>query len=108
MRAEGPENNPAGPVVKAGPGHLYLCGHACILGAMHATKVATKHVLAKEPADFASVWEDEFKSYSQAAADAMTPLGGYVLREHVLVPEGVEQTQEEARLDEIPWVSDYY
>lgn len=107
VRADGPENQTVGPTtVKAGPGHLYLCGHAFILGAMHATKAATNKAFSKEPADFASVWEDEFKSYSQAAADSMTPLGGYILREHVLAPE---ETEEEAtRLDEIPWVSDYY
>ena len=78
----GPANKPAEPLaLKAGPGHVYVCGHACILGAWHATKRATQNCLAgNRPADFRNVWEEEFTSYSQAAADAMTPIGGYMLR----------------------------
>jgi hypothetical protein len=64
---EGPENNPAAaaPVVKAGPGHLYMCAHACLLGAMHATEKTTQRMLNNEPVDFARVWEHEFKDYTQ-------------------------------------------
>ena len=41
---EGPVNNPAS-VVKAGPGHLYMCAHACMLGALHATEKTTQRML---------------------------------------------------------------
>jgi len=66
-RVEGPLPKPQNAAVaKAGPGHLYLCGHACILGALHATKVSTQKLLDSDTAPVASVWKEEFKSYSQA------------------------------------------
>ena len=66
-QVEGPLPRPENvAVAKAGPGHLYLCGHACILGALHATKVSTQKLLDSDTAPVASVWTEEFKSYSQA------------------------------------------
>ena len=64
---QGPANNPAGPqVVRAGPAHMYMCGQACILGAMHATEKATTKLFdGLGPTEFKSVWEDEFRGYTQ-------------------------------------------
>ena len=66
LPVQGPANNQFATkrASQAGPGHLYLCGHACILGAMHATEKATQQLFS-EPADFAQVWQDEFKGYTQ-------------------------------------------
>jgi hypothetical protein len=125
-RVEGPLPKPGNvAVAKAGPGHLYLCGHACILGALHATKVSTQKLLGSDTAPVA--WTEEFKSYSQAhglrcisalhsplfvlcvalelimflfffqsAAASMTPVGGYVLRECM---KSTEDCNEEVPLD---------
>mmetsp|Transcript_44177 Transcript_44177/g.70998 ORF Transcript_44177/g.70998 Transcript_44177/m.70998 type:complete len:231 (+) Transcript_44177:3-695(+) len=59
---------------KPNPGHLLLCGHACLLGAM----TATTHVLSGK-SDVAK-WNASFQKESSAAADSMTPVGGFVLR----------------------------
>ena len=44
----------------------------------------------------------------QAAADSMTPVAGYYIREHVL--RQPEETREDQAVHdwEAPWVSDYY
>ncbi len=46
---------------------------------------------------------------SQAAADSMTPVAGYYIREHFLRQPEEAHEQEQAVYDgEAPWVSDYY
>ena len=61
----GPANKPCEqPVVRAGPGHMYVCGQALLLGAMQATAKTTERLLESE-ADLGQVWEDEFARCSQ-------------------------------------------
>jgi hypothetical protein len=63
---EGPANHPAAaPAARAGPGHLYMCAHACLLGALTATEKTAQRMLGDEPVDFARVWEAEFKTSAQ-------------------------------------------
>eukprot|EP00802_Teleaulax_amphioxeia_P026336 Tamp_27380.p2 GENE.Tamp_27380~~Tamp_27380.p2 ORF type:complete len:166 (-),score=35.20 Tamp_27380:359-829(-) len=104
----GPANKPSEQQpARAGPGHVYLCGQALLLGAMQATGKASQQLFSSE-ADLARVWEDEFVRCSQAAADSMTPVAGYYIREHVL--RQPEETREDQAVHdgEAPWVSDYY
>ena len=54
---------------KPGPGHLLLCGHALLFGAVMATVDAA----AGED------WQTKFETKSAAAADSMTPVGGNVI-----------------------------
>jgi hypothetical protein len=54
---------------KPGPGHLLLCGHALLFGAVMAT------VNAAGDED----WQTKFETNSAAAADSMTPVGGSVV-----------------------------
>ena len=61
----------------ANPAHLVLCGHAMLLGAMTATgNVITQKTRFEE-------FETCLRKESCAAAEAMTPVGGLILREHV-------------------------
>ena len=46
-------------------------------------------------------------AFLQAAADAMTPVGAYVLREHFLADAELGN-REAWQEDEEMWVSDYY
>eukprot|EP00277_Geminigera_cryophila_P044549 CAMPEP_0173067752 /NCGR_PEP_ID=MMETSP1102-20130122/7006_1 /TAXON_ID=49646 /ORGANISM="Geminigera sp., Strain Caron Lab Isolate" /LENGTH=217 /DNA_ID=CAMNT_0013935485 /DNA_START=247 /DNA_END=900 /DNA_ORIENTATION=- len=59
---------------RANPGHLLLCGHAMLLGAA----MATQEILCGN-ADIV-FWKRSFEDKSGAAAEAMTPIGGYVLK----------------------------
>jgi hypothetical protein len=61
----------------ANPAHLVLCGHAMLLGAV----TVTGNVIAQKTRfeDFGECLRTE----SCAAAEAMTPVGGLILREHV-------------------------
>ncbi|EKX38648.1 hypothetical protein GUITHDRAFT_165146 [Guillardia theta CCMP2712] len=61
----------------ASPGHLLLCGHAFILGAAEATVEAIK-------TGDVSKWEENFKGASNAAANAVSPVGGYIMSEHLV------------------------
>jgi hypothetical protein len=63
--------------VKANPGHLLTAAHALLLGGA----LATADLLSGkgDVADFGQ----NFQAKATAAADEMTPLGGYVLKEHV-------------------------
>lgn len=66
----GPANKPCEqPVVRAGPGHMYVCGQALLLGAMQATAKTTQRLLESE-ADLGQVWEDEFARCSQVRRGA--------------------------------------
>jgi len=59
--------------VRPAPGHMLMCGHALALGAFQSIGPA----MAGK--DFMSEWKKE----SIDAANAMTPVGGFILREHV-------------------------
>jgi len=63
--------------VPASPGHLMLCGHASILGAFIATnKVFTTGNISN--------WGKDFRNSSSDAAAAVSPVGGYVMKTHVM------------------------
>lgn len=69
--------SPEEATVKASPGHLLLCAHAMLLGAA----LATQDVLSGK--DDVANWGGSFKDQSNAAADSMSPVGAYVLKQHV-------------------------
>jgi len=59
------------------PGHLLLCGHACLMGAIEATGKLLS-------TGDAGAWSSDFASASRAAADAVSPVTGFVVGHHVL------------------------
>mmetsp|Transcript_18397 Transcript_18397/g.60406 ORF Transcript_18397/g.60406 Transcript_18397/m.60406 type:complete len:218 (+) Transcript_18397:114-767(+) len=71
---------PKGPTSKASPGHLVLCGHAALMGAWMATSDALDR-------KGESNWFDNFRKHTQAAANAVTPVGGKLLETHVFKQE---------------------
>ena len=82
---EGPANHPAAaaPAAKAGPGHLYMCVHACLLGAVTATEKTAQRMLGDEPVDFArvsEVWEAEFKTSAQVRPGPLAARYLFVVR----------------------------
>eukprot|EP00960_Hanusia_phi_P068394 766835-Hanusia_phi.AAC.1 len=70
---------PKGTTSKASPGHLVLCGHAALMGAWMATSDALDRK--------GGTWFESFKQHTQAAANAVTPVGGKVLETHVFKQE---------------------
>jgi hypothetical protein len=54
-----------------------------VLGAFEATMEVSKKALKGEEVT-ASLWKDTFKKTSEDAATSVAPLGGYVLKNHVL------------------------
>jgi len=72
---------PGKKATPASPGHLLMCGHACLLGAMEATG---KLVQKQDAKNWLSAWKDDFSSASTAAAEATSPVGGYVMRTHIM------------------------
>ncbi len=64
-------------------GQFFTCGHALVLGAFEATMEVSKKALKGEEVT-ASLWKDTFKKTSEDAATSVAPLGGYVLKNHVL------------------------
>jgi len=88
---------PPAAVEKAGvkaarpsPGHFLLCGHAALLGAATATAGLLQDPAAEDPL---GRWARSFRAATTEAAAAVTPVGAYVLREHVLgKPEDEEQS----------------
>jgi hypothetical protein len=65
----------------ASPGHLVMCGHACLLGAIEATgKLLTR----EDAKGWLEDWRSEFARASTAAAESSSPVGGYVMREHIM------------------------
>jgi len=62
---------------RASPGHVMLMGHALVFGALSATKEVME-------SGFAESWKERFAENSSAACQAVTPVGGYVLKKHVL------------------------
>eukprot|EP00277_Geminigera_cryophila_P006389 CAMPEP_0179429310 /NCGR_PEP_ID=MMETSP0799-20121207/14720_1 /TAXON_ID=46947 /ORGANISM="Geminigera cryophila, Strain CCMP2564" /LENGTH=281 /DNA_ID=CAMNT_0021205153 /DNA_START=42 /DNA_END=887 /DNA_ORIENTATION=+ len=76
--AVGPSEKPkdAKPT-PANPGHFLLCGHAVLLGAVDAT---TKLVQTGK----IESWSGDFKNTAKGAACASSPVGGFIMREHIL------------------------
>mmetsp|Transcript_108693 Transcript_108693/g.162592 ORF Transcript_108693/g.162592 Transcript_108693/m.162592 type:complete len:229 (-) Transcript_108693:397-1083(-) len=70
---------PAKPV-SASPGHYVLCGQAAILGAL----TATGKLLEPSQEGVLSAWEKNFKKATQEAAEALSPVGGHIMRQHIL------------------------
>jgi len=69
--------------VQPSVGHFTLAGYSMLLGAMGATCEATRKVAEGKGMEGFNEWDDNFKSTSCQAADAMTPLGGLILRQHL-------------------------
>lgn len=66
--------------VRPGIGHVYNLGPAMLLGALSATAEAGGRLLSgRDDAD----WMARFRSETDAAAGAVTPLGQMILRRHV-------------------------
>jgi len=63
--------------VTASPGHLMMLGHASLFGAAQAT---WKMVCSGK----VEQWGSDFQKASCEAADAASPVGGYVMRQHLL------------------------
>jgi hypothetical protein len=68
--------------------HLILAGEAALFGAAAATADFIKDSFARPaavpPPDAAAAWSASFRANTAAAAAAVTPVGAYVLRSHVL------------------------
>jgi hypothetical protein len=62
---------------RASPGHAMLMGHALVFGALSATKEVVE-------SGFVQSWDERFRNNAAAACEAVTPVGGYVLKKHVL------------------------
>jgi hypothetical protein len=54
-----------------------MCGHALVLGAVDATSKAVQTGNLES-------WFGDFKITAKEAAGAATPVGGYIMSEHVL------------------------
>eukprot|EP00802_Teleaulax_amphioxeia_P017703 Tamp_17868.p1 GENE.Tamp_17868~~Tamp_17868.p1 ORF type:complete len:281 (+),score=56.48 Tamp_17868:92-934(+) len=78
---EGPSEKPkAAKPTPANPGHFLLCGHALVLGAVEATGklVQTGKVEA---------FSEDLKTTAKEAANQGSPVGGFIMREHLLKEE---------------------
>jgi len=62
--------------------HYLLTCEALAYGAVSAT-ISAGHKVRKGETVSARSWDQEFKTTSTDAADAITPIGGYILKEHV-------------------------
>lgn len=58
---------------KPGPGHLMLMGTSCLFGAAEAT-------VKMFSGDKSGSWIADFQAESCKAADAVTPVGGFLLK----------------------------
>jgi len=74
---------PAAKPSRPSPGHLMLMGHACILGALDATSKMAAGLFSDTEGEGAS-WRENFVASSTAAASAVTPVGGFILKERIL------------------------
>eukprot|EP00961_Rhodomonas_salina_P277066 3744461-Rhodomonas_salina.1 len=83
--------------VTASPGHLMMLGHASLFGAAQATwKMSVemraagadgsgrRGVRAQVCSGKVEQWGSDFQKASCEAADAASPVGGYVMRQHLL------------------------
>ena len=71
-----------GKGVKPSPGHLVLCGNALALGALTAVWNWSGKKLSGENEEENQL-ADDFASVSSDAANSVSPIGGYMLRQHV-------------------------
>ena len=62
---------------RASPAHVMVMGPALVLGAWTATKEAIGNGFSKS-------WSESFCESSKEAANAVSPVGGYLLKTHVL------------------------
>uniref|UniRef100_A0A7S1H7V1 Uncharacterized protein n=1 Tax=Hemiselmis andersenii TaxID=464988 RepID=A0A7S1H7V1_HEMAN len=74
---------PAVPVdsqksTRASPGHLIMAAHACTFGAVAATVA-----VLKGEQEEGMGWADTFRLEASKAAAAVSPVGGYVVAQHV-------------------------
>lgn len=67
--------------VKSSPGHIMMMGHACIFGALSATKDVASNAMQ---GDFSVSWNSRFRDKSTEACEAVTPVGGYMLKTYIL------------------------
>jgi len=74
-------NNQAGfeQAVRAAPGHLLLMSHSLLFGLASATSSMISDVVNGK-GDALDKFNGNFKAESAAAAESVTPVGGYVLR----------------------------
>ncbi len=84
-----PPQAPAAKASRPSPGHFLLCGHAAIFGAATATAGLIKELVSDTPpaadgGDALSRWKRSFRSTTAEAAAAVTPVGAYMLRAHVM------------------------
>lgn len=63
--------------VAANPGHLLMCGHALVLGSV----VATCNLLHSGRLE---AWAQDFNDTAKEAAKTGSPVGGFIMREHIL------------------------
>jgi len=78
---EGPSEKPKETKpTPANPGHILMCGHAIVLGAVEATGklVATGKI---------ECFTEDLKATAKEAASVGSPVGGYIMREHILKEE---------------------
>ena len=74
-------NNQAGfeQAVRAAPGHLLLMSHSLLFGLASATSSMISDVVNGK-GDALDKFNGNFKAESAAAAESVTPVGGYMLR----------------------------
>jgi hypothetical protein len=78
---EGPSEKPKETKpTPANPGHLLMCGHAIVLGAVEATGklVVTGKI---------ECFTEDLKAAAKEAASVGSPVGGFIMREHILKEE---------------------
>jgi len=72
--------------VRPGVSHVYNLGPAMILGALTATAEAGGRLLSGDNAP-SEDWLSRFRSSTDEAAGAVTPLGQLILRRHVFAAD---------------------
>ncbi len=87
-----PLQAPAAKASRPSPGHFLLCGHAAIFGAATATAGLLKELVSDAPpaadgGDALSRWKQTFRATTTEAAAAVTPVGAYMLRAHMMCKE---------------------
>jgi len=65
---------------RAAPGHLLLMSHSLLFGLASATSTMFADVTSGK-ADATLQWEKNFRADSAAAAESVTPVGGFLLRQ---------------------------
>ena len=65
----------------ASPGHILLCGHAFVLGAVEATSKLVQTGKIES-------WSGDFKTTAKEAAKAGSPVGGVIMQQHIMQVRG--------------------